>query len=145
MHIYFTTWHELDLNLLLQAFTPSKKLRSAFLLETFPQFLNQAPPGAQQLVLPDVRNVPHFVHTIVSSTAEVVDSVLTDALSGVPTLRSRSIIGRRDTNWREPCTLVVVQAIRDIDPCEPSNISLLLAIDWTQTAPQSFCLNDAVL
>ena len=30
----------------------------------------------------------------------------------------------------------------DIDPDEPSNISFLLAFEWTQAVPQSFRLND---
>ena len=38
--------------------------------------------------------------------------------------------------------VVVVDAVFDIDPDEPENMSILLAVDSTQAAPQSFCLND---
>ena len=31
----------------------------------------------------------------------------------------------------------------DIDPGEPENMSFLLALDWPQAVPQSFCLKDA--
>ena len=46
-----------------------------------PQFLNQAPPGAQQLTLPDFLNVPHFGHVIVLAIVEVMAGVL--VLTGV--------------------------------------------------------------
>ena len=39
-------------------------------------------------------------------------------------------------------TGVGVHTVSDIDPDEPANIELLLAFEWTQAAPQSFCLND---
>ena len=35
-----------------------------------------------------------------------------------------------------------VHAVRDIDPDDPVNMSSLLALDWTQAAPQRFRLND---
>ena len=79
------------LNLLLQAATPSNHLWSTFLLRAPPQFLNQAPPGAQQLYLPDFSNVPHLGHVIVLVTVEVTaGSVLTDVAIGVLTISSRS-------------------------------------------------------
>ena len=53
-------------------------------------------------------------------------------LIGVLAMRSRSGITGAD-----------VHAVRDIDPDEASNMSVLLAVDRTQLAPQSFCLNDA--
>jgi len=50
-----------------------------------PQFLNQAPPGAQQLTLPDFLDVPHFGHFIVLAIVEV--------MAGVLIMSSRSGIG----------------------------------------------------
>ena len=35
-----------------------------------------------------------------------------------------------------------VHILRDIDPDDPLNMYHLLAFEWTQVAPQSFCLND---
>ena len=35
-----------------------------------------------------------------------------------------------------------VHTVRDIDPEEPTNRSILLAFEWTQPAPQSDSLND---
>ena len=51
-------------NLRSHAFMPSAQLWSTFSLIELPQFLNQAPPGAQQLTLPDFLNVPHFGHVV---------------------------------------------------------------------------------
>ena len=34
--------------------------------------------------------------------------------------------------------VVVVHAVRDIDPYEPANISVLLAFELVQAVPQSF-------
>ena len=62
-----------------------------------PQFLYQAPPGAQQLTLPDFLNVPHFRHVILLMIADVMNDVLTGVVIGVLTMSSRSGIGRRDT------------------------------------------------
>ena len=112
------------------------------MLPTPPHFLNQAPPGAQQLTLPDRRNVPHFEHVNVLAVAEVIGGVLTDVLIGVRAMSSRSVIGRRDTYCRVLCVVANVHTVRDIDPDEPLNMSFLLALDWTQAAPQSSCLND---
>ena len=39
--------------------------------------------------------------------------------------------------------VVVVHTFLDIDPEEPSNMSVLVASDRTQASPQRFCLNDA--
>ena len=76
-------------DLRLQASTPSNHLRSARLFAAPPQFLNQAPPGAQQLTRPDFANVPHFRHVIASSLSEL----LTDTVFDVGTLRSRLGMG----------------------------------------------------
>ena len=35
-----------------------------------------------------------------------------------------------------------VHTVSDIDPEEPSNMPFLLALDWNQSVPQSFFLND---
>ena len=64
----------LALDLCVQAVTPSNHLWSKILLRTPPPFLNQAPPGAQQLSLPDFSNVLHFGHVI--SLPGVMDVVL---------------------------------------------------------------------
>ena len=85
----------LALSLRLQAFTPSDHMCSTLLLPRPPQFLNQAPPGAQQLTLPDFRNVPHIGHVIERSMVEVITGVLTAVLIGVLAMSSRSDIGRR--------------------------------------------------
>ena len=65
-----------------------------------PQSLYQAPPGAQQLSLPDFLNLPHFRH--VTALPVVMNIVL--ALAGVVIdariISSRSGIGRRDTCFR---------------------------------------------
>ena len=82
------------LNLRLQASTPSDHLCSAFLLLAPPQFSYQTPPGAQQLALPDFKNVPHFEHVIVLAIVEVGVEVLPDVVIGVRTISSRSGIGR---------------------------------------------------
>ena len=104
---------QIVLNLHLQASTPSNHLWSAFLLPAPPHFLNQAPPGAQQLALPDFSNVPHFGH------ASVLATVVNAVVIGVLDMSSRSVIFRRDT-----CSSSVLDAhrLRDIDPREPSNI-----------------------
>ena len=86
----------LAFNLRLQAATPANHLWSTFLLRAPPQFLNQAPPGAQQLFLPDFSNVPHLGHLIVLAIVEAMAGVLTDVVSGVLTISSRTDNGRRD-------------------------------------------------
>ena len=56
----------------LHASTPSNHVCSKFESPGFPQFLNQAPPPAQQLSLPDLLLVPHLGHTIAGSIFDVV-------------------------------------------------------------------------
>ena len=46
----------------LQAWIPSDHLWSSFALPPLPQVLNQEPPGAQQLILPEFPIVPHLGH-----------------------------------------------------------------------------------
>ena len=101
-----------------------------------PQFLNQAPPGAQQLTLTDFLNVPHFGHAIALAIVEVIAA--TDGVTGVRTINSRSGIGRRVTSGDVVC----VHTVRDIDPGDASNMCSLLAFEWTQATAQSVCLND---
>ena len=87
----------LALNSRLQAATPSNHLWSKFSLRAPAQFLNQAPPGAQQLFLPDFSNVPHLGHVVVLVIVKVIPGVLTDAVIGVLTISSRSGNDRCDT------------------------------------------------
>ena len=79
--------------LLLHAWTPSNHVCLNFASPAPPQFLNQAPPGAQQLARPDFANVPHFGHIILPRIVEVKASVLIVVL----TISSRSGNGRRVT------------------------------------------------
>ena len=95
--------HALALNLRMQAATPSDHIRPTFLLPAPPQFLNQAPPGAQQLTLPDFRNVPHFGHFIVPGTT-------------LPT-RSRFIGNIIGTGRRVAYSCL--HPVRDIEPGDP--------------------------
>ena len=58
----------------LQVCTPSTHVCSVLKLPLVPQFLNQAPPGAQQLSLPDFLMTAHLGHTeaiLVTVTAGV--------------------------------------------------------------------------
>ena len=109
------------------------------LLLARPQFRYQAPPGAQQLTLPDFSNVPHFGHVL----RLVIVEVMADALvrNGVRTMSSRSIIGRRVEYWRVIRVVIGVycdgHAVPDINPEHPSNICVLLAFEWSQASPQS--------
>ena len=132
---------QIVLNLHLQASTPSNHLWSAFLLPAPPHFLNQAPPGARQLALPDFSNVPHFGHASILAIVKARAGVLTDVVIDVLDMSSRSGNGRRDKcyfgMWGDG------HLFRDIDPWEPSNIEVLVAFDCTQSTPQSFCSNAA--
>ena len=78
--------------------------------------------------------MPHFGHAIVSAIVEIIAVVPTDVVA----ISSRSGIGWRDAYGRVVC----VHSNGDIDPGDPANMSLLLAFEWTQASPQSFCLND---
>ena len=152
--ITITDWSErgsicmvLALDLHLQASTPSNHLWPTFLLPAPPQFLYQAPPGAQQLALPDLWNVAHFGHVISFLELEVMAGVLvvTGVLIDTPTISSRPGIGRRDGYRRDGYrrAVVDVHTCDDIDPNAPVNIAFLLAFEWTQAGPHSLCLNDA--
>ena len=63
-----------------QACMPSNHVYSAFAFPALPHFLYQAPPGAQQLRLPDFLLIPHFGHTelgllvmVVVAAADVIN------------------------------------------------------------------------
>ena len=60
---------EMELVKLLQAWMPSLHVWSNFVLPAFPQLLNQAPPRAQQLRLPDFLLAPHLTHLLLSFIA----------------------------------------------------------------------------
>ena len=104
------------LDLRSHAFRPSNHLCSTFLLPAPPQFLYQAPPGAQQLTRPDFSNVPHFGQVIVLTIVGVMDGMLI----GVLVMSSRSGIGRRDAYRRVFCMVPSVSpdvhTVCDIDP-----------------------------
>ena len=134
--------HTLSLvNLRLQPSTPSIHLCSIFLFPPPPQFLNQAPPGAQQLIRPDFANVPHFGHVIAVAIVNVTAGVVVGEC-----ISSRSGNGRRVTCWRVASVIssvgVHVHTVRDIDPDEPVNMSFFIAFERTHAGPQSSCLND---
>ena len=82
--------HPSTLDLHLQASTPSSQLWSNFLLPAPPpQFLYQAPPGAQQLARPDVLNIPQFEHIVTGAMTPSVTSV-SDLTLGVLATRHRA-------------------------------------------------------
>ena len=77
--------------------------------------------------------------------------VPTEVVIGVRTISSRSVPGGgADVLLSSPLALSSpldcgesTQSVFDIDPDDPANISFLLAFEWTQVAPQIWCLNDA--
>ena len=71
-------------------------------------------------------------------TAGVVIGV---CISSRPRIRSYHFNGRVVTGKRLRDTLDL-HTVRDTDPDEPTNTSLLLAFERTQAAPQSLRLND---
>ena len=116
-----------ELNLRLHASTPSNHWwSSTFLLSVPPQFLYQAPPGAQQLTLPDFKNVPHFGHVTVFVIVGVTVVVLSNVGIGVRAISSRSGIGRRVTYWLAGTD---AHTVCEIDPVEPANMKSFLAVE----------------
>ena len=111
-----------------------------------PQFLNQAPPGAQQLLLPDLPNVSHLGQAIALAIIELTPGVMTDVVIGVLTISSRSGNGGRDASSRVASVVngvgVDVHSVCDIDPDVPANMRVFIAFELTQAAPQSSCLKD---
>ena len=103
---------------------PSIQLWSNLLLPVPPQFLYQAPPGAQQLTRPDFLNVLHFGHILF---VEATPIVLRDVIIGVG-----AIFHRASHRWGDD-----PHTVDEIDPGEPSKISILLAFELAQAAPQS--------
>ena len=87
---------------------------------------------------------PISLHML-SQCKPVIVGVVDGLLIGVLFMSSRSEIGRRVASGSVFCMLVNVGAevhsVGDIDPDETTNMSFLLALDRTQAAPQSFCLN----
>ena len=61
-----------------------------FLFRAPPQFLYQAPPGAQQLSLPDLAYVPHVGHAIILVIVAVNTAVRTDVVIDFLATSSRS-------------------------------------------------------
>ena len=78
--------------------------------------------------------MPHLGQVIVLAIVEVMIVI------GVRTTRSRAGNGRRVATVGVGADAHIV---REIDPYEPANMLSLLAFEWTQAAPQRFCLNDA--
>ena len=73
-------------NVLLQAWMPSAHVCSNIESLESPHFLNQAPPRAQQLRLPDFLVVPHLGHPVLLLGADVLVVV-----SAVPVVVSASV------------------------------------------------------
>jgi len=86
------------------AWMPSSHVCSKF--SAFPHFLNQEPPEAQQLGLPDFVLVPHLEHT--RPIAVVIGSVVTDDVCAPAVVDSRPIV-------------VVMDSAVSLHACLPSN------------------------
>ena len=82
--------HVLAVDVRLQTSTPSDQLYSTPASTATPHFLNQAPPGAQQLSLLECLNVPHFAHATVLVIADILNALVTDVLNDVFAINSRS-------------------------------------------------------
>jgi len=85
------------------AWMPSSHVCSKF--SEFPHFLNQEPPGAQQLRLPDFVLVPHLGHT--RPIAVVIGSVVTDDVCAPAVVDTR------------PIAVVIGSVVTD-DVCAPA-------------------------
>ena len=133
--IYYLTL-ALASNVRAQVFTPSDHVCAAFPWPEVPQFWNQAPPGAQQLTLPDFLKVPHFEHAMILRIPEAMTGVLAEMDTGNLATSSRSGNGRRVTCWLVT-TMIGTQTDRDIDPGDPRNMKSLLASELSQVAPHS--------
>ena len=83
--------------------------------------------------------MPHFGHAIALAIFVVMADVINGVLIGVRAIRSRAGVGRLARVW----AALSSHTVRDIDPEELVNMNFFLAREWTQAAPQSFCLNDA--
>ena len=119
--------HPSSLHLHLQASTPSNQLWSNFLLLAPPQFLYQAPPGAQQLARPDFVNVPQFGHIVIG---EAASSVVSEGAIVVIVIGDSHLASHR---WGFDAPHCVVES----PPDEPSKVWFLVACDKNQPDPQS--------
>ena len=135
-------------DLLLQACKPSIHVYSTFALPPFPHILNQAPPGAQQLTLPDFLKVPHLGHVIGdvitdAATVDVASGVPVDISVGVLTglavgVMVEAVLSEVVDVVYTACIILftsmmgaddIVHSVRDIDPDEPTNISVFRAVE----------------
>ena len=63
---------------------------------------------------------------------------MTEVVIGVLEMSSRSTIGRRDAYCRVVSGVsAAMHTVCDIDPDDPKNMSVLVAVEWIQAAPQS--------
>ena len=122
------------LNLRLHVATPSNHLCPTFFLWVSPQFVNQAPPGAQQLLLPDFVNVPHLGQVIVNALGVLAISSLSGDGGGDGWSSGPFVVSGVDA---------AVHTASDIDPDEPSNMRSCVAFELIQASPQSVCLKDS--
>ena len=127
----------------LQACRPSIHVCSTFALPPLPHILNQVPPGAQQLTLPDFAKVPHWGHVIgdITTDAATVDEV--DVVYTACIALFKLVMGVDDKLLIAVDDVVPVHSVRGIDPGEYTNILFFHAVEWTQELPQSFRLNDS--
>ena len=95
--------------LLLQACKPSAHVCSAS--PVFPQFLYQAPPGAQQLAFPDFLMVPHLVHS---------EPILVASTPGIEALGQTSKESKATTSSGQAWDCILVAASLPLQACEPS-------------------------
>ena len=109
-----------SLNLRLQTSVPSDQLWPTLVSPSAPQFLYQAPPGAQQLTRPDFMNVPQFGHNVAANATP-------DVAFGVFPFCHRASHRSDDEAGH---------AARDIDPEEPTNMAHFDARVSSQAAPQ---------
>ena len=140
---------------------PSNHVWPYFESPTLPQFLNQAPPRAQQLSVQSTV-VPHTGHVIGIAivdarldfvmnldvgadifAVEVVADIILIVVVGVVTpirLNVMEVVCVVLISALE--AVVVLQTVCDIDPDESKNICFWFAVECTQATPQSFLLND---
>ena len=120
------------MDLRLQESTSSNQLWATFLLPASPQFLYQAPPGAQQLTRPDFLNAPHLLQIMTDENMlAVVCDVEIDLFA-----TGQCASHRGGDEPHVSCGIV---------PEEPTNMSFFDASEKTQAAPQSLRLKDTAL
>ena len=84
---------------------------------------------------------PDTSHSSIGPYGLLEQSPCGDSFRNETTASSSSVVDCGENNLGVAKVFVGV-GVHTIDPGEPENISFLLAFDWTQAAPQSFCLND---